>query len=175
MPPEAARYSFRHRVAGLGSLGRPRIVALGLYYGSLVVREAKPLAPSAAYWAAGCQGSTRLLYDDIVEAAERCPDPFVKLKGRWIVRRLAPDSSSIDIDRLPKGQEKKLLTAMGRETANVHLGSGKKAILRDLDARPDGWLEAAANAMLAATKADWAAWKAAHPAEAARPSGPSKA
>jgi hypothetical protein len=165
MPPEAARVSFRHRIAGLGSLGRPRIVALGDYYGSLVVREAKALAPSAAYWAAACQGPTRLRYDDIIDAAERCPDPFVKLKGKWIVRRLAADSSSIDIDRLPKGQERKLLTAMGRETANVHLGSGRKVILKHLDALKAGWLEAAAKAMADATKADWAVWKAAHAAK----------
>jgi hypothetical protein len=161
MPEETTRLRFRHRVAGLGSLGRPRIVALGDYYGSLVVREAKPLAPSAVYWAAGCKGSTRLMYDDIIDVAERCPDPFVKLKGRWIVRRLAADASSIDIDRLPKGAEKKLLTAMGRETANVHLGSGAKAILRDLDTRPESWLENAAQAMVAATLKDWKAWKAA--------------
>ena len=160
MPLEATRFSFRHRVAGLGSLGRPRIVALGDYYGSLVVREAKALTPSAVYWAGGCNGTTRLRYDDIIEAAERCPDPFVGLKGKWIVRRLSTDASSIDIDRLPKGAEKKLLTAMGRETANVHLGSGSKSILRDLDGRPDGWLEKAAQAMAAATQRDWEAWKA---------------
>jgi hypothetical protein len=160
MPPEATRLSFRHRIAGLGSLGRPRIVALGSYYGSLVVREAKALAPSAVYWANACQGSTRLMYDEIIDAAERCPDPFVKLKGKWIVRRLAADSSSIDIDRLPKGSEKKLLTAMGRETANVHLGSGSKSILKDLDGRPEGWLEAAAHRMVEATLKDWEAWKA---------------
>ena len=168
MPPGAARFSFRHRIAGLGSLGRPRIAALGDYYGSLVVREAKALAPSAVYWAAGCEGSTRLRYDDIIDAAERCPDPFVKLKGRWIVRRLAADSSSIDIDRLPKGQERKLLTAMGRETANVHLGSARKALLKDLDSRKDGWLEHAALDMIAATRADFAAWKTAHEAAASK-------
>ena len=160
MPAEAGRFSYRHRIAGLGSLGRQRVVGLGAYYGSLVVREAKALAPSAAYWASGCNGTTRLMYDDIIDAAERCPDPFVKLKGRWIVRRLGADASSIDIDRLPKGKEKKLLTAMGRETANVHLGSASKAILKDLDARPEGWLETAAKAMVAATLKDWEAWKA---------------
>ena len=169
MPPEAGRFSFRHRVAGLGSLGRERVVALGSYYGSLVVREAKALAPSAAYWAAGSQGSARLMYDDIIDAAERCPDPFVQLKGRWIVRRLAADASSIDIDRLPKGKEKKLLTAMGRETANVHLGSGSKGILRDLAARPEGWLERAAKDMVAATLKDFEAWKALHASAAAGP------
>ncbi len=160
MPPEATRFRFRHRVAGLGSLGRPRIVALGDYYGSLVVREAKPLVPSAVYWAGGCTGASRLMYDDIIDGAERCPDPFVGLKGKWIVRRLAADASSIDIDRLPKGAEKKLLTAMGRETANVHLGSGCKSVLKDLDGRPEGWLEKAAYAMVAATLTDWKTWKA---------------
>ncbi len=168
-PREAERFSFRHRVAGLGSLGRPRVVALASYYGSLVVREAKALAPSAVYWAAGCKGSTRLMYDEIIDAAERCPDPFTGLKGKWIIRRLAADASSIDIDRLPKGKEKKLLTAMGRETANVHLGSASKSILKDLDARPEGWLEIAAAAMLAATLKDWEAWKVVHAAGAPDP------
>jgi len=41
---------FAHRVAGLGSLGRQRYVALGVWRGGRIAREAKPLVPSAAVW-----------------------------------------------------------------------------------------------------------------------------
>jgi hypothetical protein len=160
MPQPGLTLRFKHRVAGLGSLGRQRVVALGDYYGGLVAREAKALAPSACAWAAG-SAETGLAYDRIAARAERCPDPFVRVRGRWVVRRLAADSSSIGIDRLPKGKEEKLLTAMGHETANIHLGSARGAIARDLKGRPDDWLEAAAHRMAEATLADWAAWKAA--------------
>jgi hypothetical protein len=62
---------------------------------------------------------------------------------------------------LPKGRDEyKLLEAMGRETANVHLGS-KRAIAkvkRDLRKRSDGWLHDAAKAMAQATSEDWRSW-----------------
>lgn len=167
MPERGLKLSLRHRVAGLGSLGRPRVVGVADWYGGLVVREAKPLAPSAAFWAAGRQGSRVLQYDEIVRRAERCPDPYVQMRGRWIVRRLAADTSSIDVERLPKGKERKLFAAMGHETANVHLGSARGAIRRDLAGRPKGWLEDAAQRMLDATLEDWKAWKAATPPAAA--------
>jgi hypothetical protein len=46
---------------------------------------------------------------------------------------------------------------MGFETANVHLGSAKAAVLeRDLEGRGDGWLHSAASEMLTE---DWEAWR----------------
>jgi uncharacterized protein (DUF2252 family) len=42
-----------HRVAGLGSLGRQRYVALAMWRGGMVAREAKALLPSAWEWACG--------------------------------------------------------------------------------------------------------------------------
>jgi len=159
MPEEGLPISYRHRVAGLGSLGRRRVVALARWYGGVVVREAKPLTPSVCTWAAG-RGSDRLYYDEIVNRAERCPDPYVGLQGKWIVRRLAADAASIDIDKLPRGKEKKLFAAMGHETANVHIGSARKTILRDLDDRPEGWLSEAAERMAEATIRDWETYRA---------------
>lgn len=160
MPEEGLPISYRHRVAGLGSLGRRRVVALARWYGGVVVREAKPLVPSVCAWAQG-RSSDKLYYDEIVARAERCPDPYVGLSGKWIVRRLAADASSIDIDKLPRGKEKKLFGAMGHETANVHIGSARKAILRDLDDRPEGWLAEAAERMAEATIRDWEAFRTA--------------
>jgi hypothetical protein len=161
MPQAGLPLRLKHRVAGLGSLGRPRVVGLADWYGGLVAREAKALAPSACVWAMG-KGSTTLMYEDLAHRAERCPDPFLRVQGRWIVRRLAADSANVTIDRLPKGKEAKLLAAMGHETANIHLGSARGAILKDLARRPQDWLQQAAHHMTEATLADWQAWKAAY-------------
>ena len=159
MPQAGLTLELKHRVAGLGSLGRQRVVAVAQWYGGIVVREAKPLTTSAWVWAGG-QGSRRVAYDEIIARADRCPDPYAHLAGQWIIRRLAADSASIEIDRLPRAKSRKLLNAMGQETANIHLGGPRKAILKDLRSRPDDWLEKAAHRMVEATLADWEAWKA---------------
>jgi hypothetical protein len=159
-----------HRVAGLGSLGRQRFVALAQWHASSIAREAKAMAPSACWWAGGCKGSSRILYQQILNTAVRSADPYVKLKGRWIVRRLAPDCSRIEIWELPKERsEIALLHAMGYETANVHLGSKKtRAILADLRKRGDAWLPPAAEAMVGAVTKDWQEWRKTHPAAKAK-------
>jgi hypothetical protein len=62
---------------------------------------------------------------------------------------------------LPKGQDEyKLLETMGRETANVHLGSKRaiEKVKRDLNNRPSGWLHGAAKTMARATAKDWHEW-----------------
>ena len=150
-----------HRVAGLGSLGRHRFVGLGTWKGGRIAREAKALAPSACVWASGGKLSKRILYQEILDRAVRCPDPWVRLRKRWIVRRLAPDCSRIELSALPKQRDEiRLLQAMGWETANVHLGTAKpRDILKDLKKRPDGWLYAAARQMADAVTADWMRWR----------------
>jgi len=158
MPGAGLELTYKHRIAGLGSLGRPRVVALADWYGGVIAREAKALAPSACVWARG-GGDMTLMYPTIIGRADRCPDPYAAVRARWIVRRLAADSSSVDVGSLPKGKEEKLLKAMGAETANIHLGSAKGALLRDLKHRPEGWLDVAARRMMEATLADFEAWK----------------
>jgi hypothetical protein len=154
-----------HRVAGLGSLGRQRFVALAQWNAGSIAREAKAMAPSACWWAYDRKGSSRILYQEILDTAVRCCDPYVKLKGKWIVRRLAPDCSRIELSELPQQRsEKVLLHAMGFETANVHLGSKKaRAIQADLKKRASDWLSKAAEAMLKAVSQDWDEWRKAHP------------
>jgi hypothetical protein len=149
------------RVAGLGSLGRQRFVALAQWHAGNIAREAKAMAPSACWWAAGCKGPSRLLYQEILDISVRCSDPYVKQKGKWIVRRLAPDCSRIELFELPKQRsEKVLLHAMGFETANVHLGSKKaRAIQADLKKRGTSWLPKASEAMLKAVQQDWDDWR----------------
>lgn len=149
-----------HRVAGLGSLGRQRFVAIAEFEGARVCREAKALAPSAWLWAHG-KPSGKIRYQEALDRDVRAHDPFVHLREKWIVRRLAPDCARVELVSVPKEKEKtKLLHAMGFETANLHVGAGDaKAILRFLAKREDGWLHKAESAMVKATRADWEEWR----------------
>ena len=81
----------------------------------------------------------------------------MKLRGRWIVRRLAPDCSRIELSSLPTRHDAtRLLHAMGFETANVHLGThDPKSIQADLKKRRPLWLHAAAIAMVKSVELDW--------------------
>ena len=163
MPEPGLSFRLAHRVAGLGSLGRERYVAIADWRGGKIAREAKSLVTSAWQWANG-GSSEKIFYECMLEQAVRCRDPFVRLKSRWIVRRLAPDCSRIEMAALPRAHdEHRLLYEMGRETANVHLGSKRatKAVARDLHRRPARWLHVATRAMVEATGKDWEEWKAA--------------
>jgi len=162
-PELAVRYV--HRVAGLGSLGRERFLAVGEWHGGRVAREAKALAPSACSWATGTPATEAdIHYQEVIDRSVRCPDPFVRLKRRWIVRRLAPDCSRIELGTLPRERDElRLLHAMGWETANVHLGTARaKALKADLRARPAGWLHRTAQRMLDVVHSDWEGWRAHH-------------
>src|SRR5579864_2948150 len=162
LPERSLEYRIAHRIAGLGSLGRERYVAIALYRGGRIAREAKALAPSACVWAGVNNRSERICYQEILDRSVRAIDPFVRLKGRWIVRRLAPDCSRIELSNMPEERdESKLLHAMGFETANVHLVTKRftRAILRDLSTRPRHWLHQAAANMVKATTEDWRDWR----------------
>jgi hypothetical protein len=160
MPERRLKWRVVHRIAGLGSLGRERYVALVDWHGASVAREAKALAPSACVWAKEGGGTAPILYQKIVDGAVRSVDPFVHLEKGWIVRRLAPDCSRIELSALPEERDEiRLLHAMGFETANVHLGSAKaNALATDLTKRPAGWLYRAAREMEKAVRADFAEW-----------------
>ncbi len=154
---EAGRLA--HRVAGLGSLGRQRFVALLRSAGGRAAREAKALAPSADAWADG-RKSRAILYSEILERAVRDADPFVAVRRRWIVRRLAPDCSRIELTELPaERDEERLLYAMGWETANVHLGTAGRRKLLEAVPRHAAWLREAAEAMLETTLTDHRRWR----------------
>ena len=126
LPEPGIEYRVVHSIAGLGSLGRERCVAIADYRGGEVAREAKALATSAVIWGNRTNKSGRIHYQEILDAAVRSPDPFVRLKGRWVVRRLAPDCSRVELASMPKERdESRLLYSMDFETANVHLGSDR--------------------------------------------------
>jgi Uncharacterized protein conserved in bacteria (DUF2252) len=167
LPEKNIPFKIVSRVAGLGSLGHPRLVAIAEWRGGRIAREAKALVVSSCYWAAAGSSSPKILYETIVNRAVRCIDPFVRLQGgRWIVRRLSPHCSRIELETLPRVRDElKLLHSMGWETANIHLGT-KRAIpdvRRHLKKQPAGWLQSAAEDMAAAVTKDWRTWKRSFP------------
>jgi hypothetical protein len=167
MPALGIKYRLAHRVAGLGSLGHARYVAIADWHGGRIAREAKALVPSSNCWAQCLRarkdpGPAEILYQSIINRGVRCPDPFVQLRGRWIVRRLGPYCSRIELASLGgPDTELRLLHAMGWETANIHLGSpsARKFVLRHLDKQKARWLHNAAEVMLEAVRDDWNVWK----------------
>jgi hypothetical protein len=161
LPETEGKIRILRRTAGLGSLGRPRYVGLAEVEGGMVAREAKAMLPSAFGWANRIKGKG-LFQEALLAAAVRCPDPFLTMKKGWVLRRLAPNCLAIELADFPKKRnEQQVLTAMGRETGNVHLGtpSALAAVRRDLKRRSDRWLREAAATMTKATLADWKAWR----------------
>jgi uncharacterized protein (DUF2252 family) len=146
------------RVAGMGSLGRPRFVALAEWRGGGVAREAKATAPSAWLWAKGGAAPRG--------AVASSADPTVRREGRWILRRLAPHCTRIELADLPRERdEERLLEAMGFETAHVHLRLAprgtRERIRGELRARGDSaWLNDLAKELSDAIDRDWRRYRA---------------
>jgi hypothetical protein len=162
LPPGTEALRIVHRVAGLGSLGRPRFLALGRWRHGWIAREARPLAASAVQWARALPGRSPA-YQVLLTRSIRTPDPFVRVEGRWLLRRLAPDCARIELESLPKRyDEYRLLHAMGWETANIHLASRRPAaLLASLKRLGSDWLPHAVERMAAALREDWEAWRSA--------------
>jgi hypothetical protein len=97
-----------------------------------------------------------------MNSAIRPCDPYQQIVGRWLIRRLSPESNPIYISDLPtKRDEEALLQAMGAEAANVHLGSPRqiKNIFKDLDRRKAKWLRLSAQGMAKVMKREWKNYK----------------
>ena len=163
LPTPKKEYQLKRRIAGLGSLGHPRILAVSRWRGALIAREAKAIRPSAWVWARKAP-STEIFCDTLVQRAIRVPDPCVRFHGRWVVRRLAPDCSRIELASLSKERdEARLLYSMGWETANMHFSTPQAIakVKHDLATRRGKWLHKAAKAMSTVVLEDWKDWKCA--------------
>jgi Uncharacterized protein conserved in bacteria (DUF2252) len=161
LPLPRRQYLLKRRVAGLGSLGHPRILALSVWKGAFIAREAKAIRTSAWAWLED-KKSAELYGPQLSLKAIRVQDPCVVFHGHWLVRRLAPDCSRIELASLPKDRdEARLLYDMGWETANIHLGSPSAIpkVKKDLAARHGRWLHKATKAMFKATLRDWEDWR----------------
>ena len=161
--PAASRgqYQLKRRVAGLGSLGHPRILALSCSDGAFIAREAKAIRPSAWTWH-NHDRSEEIYGGKLIDRAIRVKDPCVRFHGRWVVRRLAPDCSRIELPSLPKQRdEARLLYCMGWETANIHFASPQAIpkLKRDLASLRGRWLHRASKAMFKCTLDDWEEWR----------------
>jgi hypothetical protein len=161
-PDSRLEYKVVRREAGLGSLGQERYVAIAKWYGNCIAREAKAMLPSACAWLDGKKGQTQPYYAEAMNSAIRPCDPYQQIVGRWLIRRLSPESNPIYISDLPtKRDEEALLQAMGAEAANVHLGSPRqiKNIFKDLDRRKAKWLRLSAQGMAKVMKREWKNYK----------------
>jgi hypothetical protein len=162
LPVKGLPYQLKHRLAGVGSLGRPRYTALAIFEDEPIARETKPLLASAL-WVDKKHKDAEVYYEEVLARAVRRLDPVVKVYEGWVVRCLAPDCHRIELSELgSERDEKRMLCAMGWETANIHLGTPNaiKAVLKDLQDRKKDWLVKAAGKMVKATLKDWEMWKA---------------
>jgi hypothetical protein len=128
----------------------------------MVAREVKAMLPSG-YAFATDRTQKEFFCAVIAERAVRAPDPFYHARKGWMLRRLGPHCSAIELADYPaRRDERRLLKAMGRETGNIHLGSPDAiaAIRRDLRRRTKRWLHEAAARMAEATLTEWKEWRA---------------
>jgi hypothetical protein len=143
------------RVAGVGSLGRPRYVALAYWGQALIAREAKACVPSAAAPNDGCGHA----HTTLLTRAVRVRDPYFGIHDGWIVRRLAPDCTRIELSELPERRdEAKLLRAMGWETGNLHLASRTPRLTAHVLEHETRSLYRASRDMAQAVGNDWREW-----------------
>jgi hypothetical protein len=161
LPDGAEDITFYCRIAGVGSLGRPRYVAAANCHGGLAAREAKAWMPSAWGWATG-RTKERANSVKLLKHSVRQPDPYYAIDDGWVIRRLGPHCGRIELAQFPKQRDERLiLRDMGRETANLHLATRdqRSEVLRDLTERPKDWLFRAAEAMTKATEQDWESFR----------------
>jgi hypothetical protein len=162
LPEGSRKVEFARRVAGGGSLGRPRYLAIAKWQGGKIVREAKALVPSAWYWAHSEKEGTSH-FRKLACGRYRARDPFLATKGNWIVRRLAADSRKIDLgDDFEPKLFGVLFDAMGFDLGSIHAADpNSKKIEDDLSARLSrhpGWLSTAAAAAKHAVEKDFKEW-----------------
>jgi hypothetical protein len=159
LPKGSTDIHYRMRIAGGGSLGRPRYVAIADWRGGRVMREAKALVPSAWTYVHGAQPSGLL---KLARGQYRASDPFLDVQGKWIIRRLAPDSRKIELSEDDATHLKSyLLQAMAFDLASIHAaGVADVDILRrDLKKRPQDWLHDAAKTASDSVKQDYEEWR----------------
>lgn len=160
MPDPKLAVTTTRRVAGAGSLGRPRWVGYAEWNGAPAVREAKALLPSAWSLARGKRGLP-LRCGEAATGPFRSPDPWYQMTGTLVVRRLSPNNRKLDAEKeLVPLLSKDMLGAMGIELGNIHAAARDtaKLVLRDLQRREEGWLASAAKTAAKATERDFRDW-----------------
>ena len=157
MPEPVVAFDTARRVAGTGSLGRPRWIGVADWRGGAIVREAKVLVTSGWPLAHG-DAAAPIRAFEIATGRFRAPDPWYSVTEGIVVRRLSPNNRKIEADK--RGAfllEPSMHEAMGFELANVHMGTANAAaaIQADLRPRKSGWLAANVAAAVDAVRADY--------------------
>jgi len=99
---------------------------------------------------------------EIANGRYRAPDPTYFANDRIVVRRLSPNTRKIEIEDEPHVLlDLRMLQTMGRELANIHLGTGDRhrAIERDLAKRKNRWLQRATAAAVEFVEEDFKQWR----------------
>jgi uncharacterized protein (DUF2252 family) len=147
LPGGARIERYASRAKGGGSLGRPRYLVIGFWQGGRLVQEAKALVPSAWHWAhADASAKSRVL--DLAFGVHRSPDPQLRVKAGYVLRRVAADAHKVELaDVLGQGLSGKLLAAMGADLGAIHAAHRRRvSILDDVLSRGGSqWLHRAAN------------------------------
>ncbi len=147
LPAETDELRIAPRSAGVGSLGRPRFVAMGAYRGGPVVAEIKGQMPSC--WLPLGQA---IPAQAMATGRYRSPDPSLAYSADHVVRRLSPNNRKLDFGDMHKKLRNRLVGAMARELAAVHAGGADVgAIKSDLASRKAGWLAQAVTEVAAWT------------------------
>ena len=158
--PSGARVArYASRAKGSGSLGRPRYLVIGLWQGGRLVQEAKALVPSAWHWA-HANGSAKSRVLDLAFGEYRSPDPHLRIKAGYVLRRVAPDAHKVELaDVWGQGLSDELLAAMGADLGAIHATRRRRSILKDLRNREPRWLDRAADAAERAVRRDFRDFK----------------
>ena len=143
MPEPRLEMRTARRTAGAGSLGRPRWIGVAEWRGAPVVREAKVVLASAWHRGAARSRARR-------SAAPRSPAVGTAPTTRGIgsrtaslLRRLSPNNRKVEAENESVSLlTPDMLSAMGLELANVHLGTGDRAPPSCAISRPQGRLAA---------------------------------
>lgn len=157
MPEPRLRFDTARRIAGTGSLGRPRWIGVAEWRGAPVVREAKAVLTSAWSCARG-KPDDPIRLADIAAGRFRAPDPWYHVANGIVSRRLSPNNRKIEAgvidDRL---HGRRMLKTMGFELANIHASStgAAAAIAKDLKSREADWFRAATETATKAVQADY--------------------
>jgi len=160
--PSSWRAGWHARRAGTGSLGRPRLVAVGQDAdGDWHAREVKLLGPATATWPPARVGP---VVDDTlypaVTAALSAPYPGGRVDG-WQLRRLAPDVVRVELSGLAARDAERVVRSMAQAVVDVH-GVDRAALAAaraDAAGRDGDWLADAVETMAADTRACHRAWR----------------
>lgn len=170
--PVNTMFRVRTRVAGSGSLGRPRYVGIAQWRGGPLAAEARYIPVPAAAWAAGHHRDVRTYHNRVLETAHRAPNLRAGVWKGVFVRRIGPDITN-GVGTEPVENHKQLIRfskACAIEIGNVHAGTpgAQMQVLEHLNRLPGGWLAEAAQIMMNRNQEDFQIWCRVGPALSSR-------